>query len=223
MIKLFNISKTYPGKIHALSNINLHVAKGEFIFIAGPSGAGKSTLLKLFFAEEFAEEGQIIVNGINLLKVKRKMIPYHRRSIGIIFQDFKLLNSKTVFENVAFSLIVTGVKKKSEINKRTYEAIKLVGLSDKRDAYPLKLSGGEQQRIAIARAVVNEPPLIIADEPTGNLDPELSVDILDIFRRLNEKGSTIVFATHNRALIKSTNFRRVIISKGRLLSEEDFT
>lgn len=219
MIKLYNVTKTYPGKVNALESVNLHIQKGEFVFLAGPSGAGKSTLLKLLFAGEIADHGQIIVNGINLRKIKRKMIPFHRRSIGIIFQDFKLLNSKTVFDNIAFSLVVTGLTKKNEIKKRVYGAMKLVGLLDKKDAFPLKLSGGEQQRIAIARAVVNEPTLIVADEPTGNLDPELSMEILDIFKKLNEKGSTIIFATHNRNLIKSTNFRRVIISRGKLIGD----
>ena len=219
MIKLYNVTKTYPGQINALESVNLHIHKGEFVFLAGPSGAGKSTLLKLLFAGEIADHGQIIVNGINLRKIKRTMIPFHRRSIGIIFQDFKLLNTKTVFENIAFSLIVTGLTKKSDIKKRVYGAMKLVGLLDKKDSFPLMLSGGEQQRIAIARAVVNEPTLIIADEPTGNLDPELSMEILNIFRKLNDKGSTIVFATHNRSLIKATNFRRVIISRGKLIGD----
>jgi cell division transport system ATP-binding protein len=199
MIKLFHLYKVYPNNFTALSDITLEINKGDFSFITGPSGAGKTTILKLICAMEKATKGEIIVKGINLNKIKHSKIPYLRRSIGFVFQDFKLLSYKTAFENVAFALEVIGLSTR-EIRKRVSNALQMVGLEDKQNSYPLGMSGGEQQRIAIARAIVNDPLILLADEPTGNLDTYITSEIINIFKNINVRGTTIVFATHNREL-----------------------
>jgi len=199
MIKIYHLFKVYPNKCTALSDVSMEIEKGDFAFINGPSGAGKTTLLKIIAGIERATQGDIIVKGMNLNKIRRSKIPYLRRSIGFVFQDFKLLPYKTAFENVSFALEVIGARKR-EIAKRTTHALRLVGLEEKQASYPLSMSGGEQQRVAIARAIINDPPILLADEPTGNLDAYNSSDIINIFKNINARGTTVLFATHNREL-----------------------
>lgn len=202
MIELYHIYKQYQPPIWALSDITFQVKKGEFVFITGPSGAGKTTLLKIIFRELFPTKGQIIVNGRNTLIMPNHKIYYLRRIVGFVFQDFRLLPQKTVFDNVALPLIVTGNPIKL-IKKKVFNALKIVGLHHKMKAYPPSLSGGEQQRVAIARAIVNDPLVLLADEPTGNLDPDLSFEIMDFFREFSRQGTTVIVATHDRELKKS--------------------
>jgi len=216
MIQTYHLYKTYPGGNAALSDINTKVERGEFIFLTGPSGAGKSTLLKLLFCQEKPSHGEILVDGINVSKIQGKRIPMLRRRIGMIFQDFKLLNHRTVYENIAFALEILGYNKK-EIKRRAWQALRLVGLHEKLDAFPLRISGGEQQRVAIARALVKDPPLILADEPTGNLDPDLTADIINMLILLNTKGTTIVVATHDTDLVQRYRKRVVALSGGRVI------
>ena len=197
-------------------DINLKIEKGDFVFITGPSGAGKTTLLRLIYGDDRPDRGQILVHGINLLTIRKSKIPYLRRHLGIIFQDFKLLNKRTVYENVAFSLKVTGTPP-NELKKKTWNALKTVGLTKKQDFIPSRLSGGEQQRVAIARALVNQPPLIVADEPTGNLDRSISEEIMDIFREVNAAGTTVVIATHDRDVMQNNPARIVSLDRGRIL------
>ena len=218
MIRTYHLYKTYPGGSAALSDINIRVEKGEFVFVTGPSGAGKSTLLKLLFCQERPSQGQILVNGINVSKIKGGRIPMFRRHIGMIFQDFKLLNHITVFENIAFALEVLGYSEK-EIKRRAWQALRLVGLHEKMDVFPLRLSGGEQQRVAIARALGKDPPLILADEPTGNLDPDLTADIINILILLNTKGTTVVVATHDTDLIQRYRKRVISLLGGRVIQQ----
>jgi cell division transport system ATP-binding protein len=214
MIKIFHLSKVYPNKFTALSDITLEIEKGDFAFINGPSGAGKTTLLKVIAGMERVTQGEIIVKGINLNKIRRSKIPYLRRSVGFVFQDFKLLTYKTAFENVAFSLEVIGFSRR-EITKRTTHALQLVGLEEKQDSYPLGMSGGEQQRVSIARAIVNDPPILLADEPTGNLDAYISSEIMNIFKNINARGTTILFATHNRELAYRYSNKVFTLDRGR--------
>ena len=213
MIQMFNVHKVYPGNRKALADINLHIKKGEFTFITGPTGAGKTTLIKLIFRAEQASAGQIIVNGVNFAKLRASGIPALRRSIGVVFQDFKLLVSRTVYENVVFALEVTGTRPR-EIRRKAWQVLKLVGLQNRLDARPLELSGGEQQRIAIARAIVNDPILLLADEPTGNLDAQITRDIMELFKAVNQRGTTIVIASHNMLLAREYATRHIIIEKG---------
>jgi cell division transport system ATP-binding protein len=215
MIQTYHLYKTYPGGSTALSDITIRVEKGEFVFLTGPSGAGKSTLLKLLFCQEKPSDGEILVDGINVSKIPDRRIPMLRRRIGMIFQDFRLLNNRTVFENIAFALEILECNKK-EIKRRAWQALRLVGLHEKMDVYPLRISGGEQQRVAIARALVKDPPLILADEPTGNLDPELTADIINILMLLNTKGTTVVVATHDTDLIQRYRKKVIALSEGRL-------
>jgi cell division transport system ATP-binding protein len=214
MIKIFHLSKVYPNNFTALSDITLEIDKGDFAFINGQSGAGKTTLLKVIAGMERVTQGEIIVKGINLNKIRRSKIPYLRRSVGFVFQDFKLLTYKTAFENVAFSLEVIGFSKR-EITKRTTHALQLVGLEEKQDSYPLGMSGGEQQRVSIARAIVNDPPILLADEPTGNLDAYISSEIMNIFKNINARGTTILFATHNRELAYRYSNKVFTLDRGR--------
>jgi cell division transport system ATP-binding protein len=219
MIQMFNVHKVYPGNRTALADINLHIKKGEFTFITGPSGAGKTTLIKLIFCAEQATTGQIIVNGVNFAKLRSSAIPALRRSIGVVFQDFKLLVSRTAYANVVFALEVTGTRPR-EIRRKAWQVLKLVGLQNRLDARPLELSGGEQQRIAIARAIVNDPIILLADEPTGNLDAQITQDIMELFRAMNQRGTTIVIASHNIGLARQYATRHIIIEKGRIANPD---
>jgi cell division transport system ATP-binding protein len=216
VIQVFQVSKSFGASV-ALSDINLRIRKGEFVFITGPSGAGKTTLLRLIFGTDAPSHGQIIINGINLSRISRSKLDLLRRRIGFVFQDFKLLNSKTVSQNVSLALEVMG-ERRSVIRKKTHQALKAVGLSTKEQAYPLQLSGGEQQRVAIARSILNDPLILLADEPTGNLDPDITREIMVLFRSVNMRGTTVVIATHNRELLRDTDQRIVVLNRGRIVS-----
>jgi len=220
MIQIFNLYKVYPDNHPALTDINLHIKKGDFVFATGPSGAGKTTLIKLIFCAERATRGQIIVNGINLAKIKKSGISCLRRNIGVVFQDFKLLNNRTAYENVVFALEVTGARRK-EIKRKAWQVLKLVGLQNRLDAKPLGLSGGEQQRIAIARAIVNNPTILLADEPTGNLDSEITQDIMELFKNINERGTTVIIATHNKDLAHQYSDKHILLDKSRIVNPEE--
>ena len=218
MIEFYHVSKQYVKNQYALNDINLTIEKGEFIFLTGASGAGKSTLLKLAFKEELPSKGQILIDSFNINLIPEKKLFKLRRSIGIVFQDFKLLTRRTIYENIAIPLVIRG-ERKSVIDKRVHSALSLVGLTHRRNYIPEHVSGGEQQRVAIARAIVGNPKIIIADEPTGNLDTELSVEILKIFERINTNGITIIIATHDKNLIKMFPKRVIRLEKGRLISD----
>ena len=218
MITFDHVSLNYDARHTALSNINIHIDKGEFIFIVGPSGAGKSTFVKILTHELVPETGSVIVNNIKINKLKPRKVPYYRRSLGIVFQDFRLLSEKTVFENIAFVLRVTGAKSK-DIKERVNKVLDLVGLRGKEKELPSKLSGGEQQRVAIARALVNQPTLLIADEPTGNLDPKTSEEIMKLFTEINHMGTTIIMVTHNKDLVNAMHKRVVNIEEGHIVND----
>ena len=214
MIQVFDVVKMYDGTNPVLDSFSMEINKGEFVFLTGSSGAGKTTILKILFGQERFEKGQVLVHGINIGNLTHKNLYTLRRFMGVVFQDYKLLPNKTVFENVAFAQEVIGRDRKT-IQLKTWEALKSVGLTPKKDTYPACLSGGEQQRIAIARAMVNEPSIILADEPTGNLDPDISIEILKLFEELNKKGTTIVFATHSQEIIKRGEHRIINLSQGK--------
>ena len=220
MIDFNNVSKVYKSTdAKALDNVNLHIDKGEFVFIVGSSGAGKSTFLKMIMREEVPTAGDIIFDGQSLNKLKKRKVPYYRRRLGIVFQDFRLIPGKTVYENVAFAMHVIGASQK-DISRRVAYALSLVGLSAKAKSYPNQISGGEQQRVALARALVNDAEVIIADEPTGNIDPEMSKDIVDLLEQINlNKGTTIIMVTHEVDLISSYNKRIVTIKNGHIISD----
>lgn len=219
MIQFTNVSKIYSNGARALVDINLKIENGEFIFLVGPSGAGKSTLIRLLYREETPTRGQVIIDGKNLLRMKDSDVPHLRRNIGVIFQDFRLLPSKTVFENVAFAQEVIGVEK-NEVRKRTREVLDLVGLAAKEKVFPNELSGGEQQRVSVARAIVNRPALLVADEPTGNLDPDTSWEIMDLLYNINKRGTTVVMATHARDIVDQMQKRVVAIEDGRIVRDD---
>ena len=219
LIHMKNVSKRYDNGSIALSNINIDINKGEFVFIVGPSGAGKSTFIKMIFREVLPTEGELIVNGRNTLAMSTADVPYLRRGLGIIFQDYRLLPEKTVYENVAFAMQVIEAPRR-EMQKRVNSVLDLVGLNDKLKSFPGQLSGGEQQRVAIARAIVNNPMIVIADEPTGNLDPETSWDIMRIFERINKSGTTIVMATHDKTIVDTMKKRVIAIENGRIIRDE---
>ena len=219
MIHFYHVTKRFDRYSTALQDVTFHIEKGEFVFLTGPSGAGKSTLLKLILRQMRPSEGQIIVNGRNLGAMKRSQLPYFRREIGMVFQDFKLIERMTVFENLSFILTVLNVPAK-EHKKRTYQALRAVGLHHKLTAYPPQLSGGEQQRVAIARAMINDPLVLIADEPTGNLDPDLANDILQIFADANLRGSTVLLASHDRDLIARSSRRIIALDHGCIVEEK---
>lgn len=221
MIQMFNVYKVYPNNHPALTDISLHIKKGDFVFVTGPSGAGKTTLIKLIFCAERSTRGQIIVKGINLAKTKESSIAYLRRKIGVVFQDFKLLNNRTVYENVVFALEVIGTRRK-EIKRKAWQVLKLVGLQNRLDATPLGLSGGEQQRIAIARAIVNIPTILLADEPTGNLDSEITQDIMELFKSINDRGTTVVIATHDKNLASQYSNKHIILDKGSRIDAKEW-
>ena len=216
MIQVFNLIKTYGGAAPALADISFSVKDGEFVFLTGPSGAGKTTLFKILFGGEKYDRGQVLVNGVNVGKLSEENLFFLRRDIGVVFQDYKLLPKKTVFENISFAQEVIGVPSKT-IRTRTWEVLKSVGLTPKKDAYPLQLSGGEQQRVAIARALVNNPKIILADEPTGNLDPEISLKILNLFEKINQEGKTVIFATHSLEMLRAQNHRLLTLNRGKII------
>lgn len=220
MINLYNVSKVYPNGVKGLNDVTLHIRKGEFVFLVGPSGAGKSTLTKLLVREEVATRGQVIFNGRNITRLKGREVPHLRRKIGMIFQDFRLLPQKTVFENVAFALEVIGAARK-DIKERVPAVLKLVGLEEKTSVLPAQLSGGEQQRVSIARAIINNPALIIADEPTGNLDPDTSWDIMKLFKDINQRGTTILMATHAWDIVDSMKQRVIALAAGQVVRDEE--
>ncbi|HAA90163.1 MAG TPA: cell division ATP-binding protein FtsE [Peptococcaceae bacterium] len=219
MIQFFNVSKHYPNGVKALQGITLQIQRGEFVFIVGPSGAGKSTLLKLIFREELPTKGQIYVCGRSLVRMKRREVPYLRRQIGMVFQDFRLLPDRTVYENVAFAMKVVGAGR-AEIKRRVPEVLEIVGLTDRMRMYPHQLSGGEQQRVAIARALVNRPSVIIADEPTGNLDLDTSWEIINYLQEINRQGTTMIIATHAREIVDSLRQRVIALDRGRIVRDE---
>ena len=216
MIEAHHLSKAYGRGVYALRDLSLRVDKGEFIFLTGPSGAGKSTLLRLLLRQEVPSEGELVVGGRNLASLTPRQVQAYRRSLGFVFQDFKLLQLKTVLENVAFVPRVLGMPLAQQ-QRRTFQVLKWVGLQHRMGAYPLELSGGEQQRIAIARALVNDPAIILADEPTGNLDPDLSLEIMNLFREINARGTTVVVATHDRELIRRVGRKAVTLDHGQIV------
>ena len=218
VIEFTNVSKVYENGTRALSNVSLSVDKGEFVFVVGPSGAGKSTFIKLILREETPTKGIVKVNGYNLNKIKKRQIPQFRRSLGVVFQDFRLIPQMTVYDNVAFALRVTNVASRS-IRQRVPYVLGLVGLAAKARNYPDQLSGGEQQRVALARALVNNPPLLIADEPTGNIDPELSFAIVELPNAINRGGTTAVMVTHEHELVSRFNRRVITINHGNVVGD----
>ena len=220
MIRLENVSKTYQTGVPALNDISLNIEAGEFVFITGPSGSGKSTLIKLMLHEFDPTQGKIIVNGKNLQGVKRRMVPLYRRNIGCVFQDFRLLPDRNVYENVAFAMKVTEASTR-EIKKRVPQVLSMVGLAAKYRSLPKHLSGGEQQRVAIARALVNNPKIILADEPTGNLDNNNAWEIMDLLKQINDNGTTVIVVTHNMEIIERMKKRVMTIEKGALVSDVD--
>lgn len=214
-----DVWKTYQDGSHALRGISVQIDKDEFVYLVGPSGAGKSTFMKLIYREEVPTKGQIFVSGFNIGKLKQRKIPYVRRNIGVVFQDFRLLPKLTAYENVAFAMEVIEAPKKV-IKRRVPEVLELVGLKHKMNSLPAQLSGGEQQRVAIARAIVNNPSVIVADEPTGNLDPETSWDIMKLLEEINFRGTTIVMATHNKDIVNSMRKRVIAIEQGLIVRDE---
>ncbi|MEZ9199814.1 cell division ATP-binding protein FtsE [Shewanella sp. 10N.286.54.B9] len=220
MIRFEQVSKVYPGGQKALSDVSFHLKRGEMAFLTGHSGAGKSTLLKLITVIERANGGKVAINGHDIAKIRRAQVPYLRRDIGMIFQNHHLLMEKTVFDNVALPLIIEGFSH-GEIRKRVAGALDMVGLFGKERHKPIMLSGGEQQRVGIARAIVNKPPLLLADEPTGNLDPKLSMDILRLFETFNDSGTTVLIATHDLGLIARMKYRTLTLKQGRVLGAQE--
>ncbi len=218
MIDFENVSKTYPNGTHALHNVSLHIDKGEFVFIVGASGAGKSTFLKLIMREEIPTSGEITINGNKLSRLKKRDVPYLRRHMGIVFQDFRLIDKMNVFDNVAFAMRAVG-ESTATVKKRVPYVLDLVGLKEKMKDKPSELSGGEQQRVSLARALVNNPEIIVADEPTGNIDPELSHEIIELLTRINSMGTTVLVVTHEHELVREFNQRVISIDKGRVVGD----
>mgnify|MGYP003424168205 FL=1 len=219
MIQMSNVIKKYPNGVVATNGISVNIKQGEFVYVVGPSGAGKSTFIKLMYREEKPTSGEVIVAGINLTTLKNSRVPYLRRQLGVVFQDFKLLPRLTVYENVAFALEVIE-EQPNVIRKRVMEVLELVGLKHKVRMLPSELSGGEQQRVSIARSIVNRPKVLIADEPTGNLDPDTSWEIMNIFEEINRQGTTILMATHNREIVNTIRKRVIAIEGGMIVRDE---
>lgn len=220
MIALDQVTKTYPGDVKALKGISLQIKKGEFVFVVGQSGSGKTTLFKLLLKEMEPTSGTIYINNKNLGRLRRRRVPKLRRGIGVVFQDFRLLKDRNVYENIAFAQQVVGAPNRL-IKKNVMAMLKLVGLPDKAKSYPNELSGGEQQRVALARALVNNPPLLLADEPTGNLDPKNSWEIMKLLEQINENGTTVLVVTHNREIVNAMQKRVVTMKKGIIVSDEE--
>ncbi len=220
MIELFHVTKNYPGGQIGLRDVTLRIENGQLVFLTGASGAGKTTFLKLIYCEEAPSEGNILVNGRNVSSLPRSKIPYLRRTIGTVFQSFRLIPRKTVFENVSYLPRILGLDGKRQ-KKLAYETLRRVGLAHRMNAFPMQLSGGEQQRVAVARALINQPEILLADEPTGNLDPELSEEILRLFLNINLQGTTVVFATHDRDLIARVGRRVLTLDGGRLIDDRE--
>lgn len=218
MIQFHDVSKVYSNGVHALTKINLQISKGEFVLVIGESGAGKSTLNKLITREEKATSGEIMVNGYKLSALKEKKIHLLRRTIGMVFQEFRLFSKMTVYENVSFAQETIGTPM-NQIHDNVYRALNLVGLAEKADSFPKELSGGEQQRVAIARAIVNRPKIIVADEPTGNLDSRTAWEIMHVFERINQQGTTVIMATHNKEFIERTPTRVILIDHGSIIRD----
>jgi cell division transport system ATP-binding protein len=219
VIRLQNVFKEYGGR-PALTNVNLHIALGEFAFLVGPSGAGKSTLMRLLYREEIPTRGSVLIGGANLSRLSGSQIPQLRRRLGIIFQDYKLLPRQTVFNNVAYILRALGVDEKS-VDRRVNSALNIVNLESKGDAYPDELSGGEQQRVGIARAIVNGPPVLLADEPTGNLDPATSLEIVQLLERISQRGTTVLISTHDVPIVNAMRKRVITLKQGEIASDVD--
>lgn len=219
MIELTNVSKTFASGIDALHNITLNIGKEEFVFLVGSSGAGKTTLLKLLYREDVPTSGKVVVDRVNVADLDPSQVPFLRRNIGIVFQDFKLLPRRTVYENVAFALRVTGAPR-STIRRKAMQALELVGILRRVNSFPDELSGGEKQRVCIARAIVNNPPILLADEPTGNLDPTTSWDILQLLDKINKRNTTVLIATHNKHIVDEMKKRVVELENGRLVRDQ---
>jgi len=219
MLKFENVSKIYPGDFAALEDINLEIKQGEFVSLVGHSGAGKSTLLKLIYAEEHPTTGTVYFNNRPIDSIKQRLMPYYRRNIGTVFQDFKLLPQKTAYENVAYALEVAG-EPIEEINERVPEILDLVGMGNKMEKYPRQLSGGEQQKVCMARALVHQPKVIICDEPTGNLDPVSTWEIVQLLLKINSLGTTIILASHNKDIIDKINKRVIVLDRGRVVGDQ---
>lgn len=220
MIQFYNVSKVYDNGVKAVSDLTLHIKKGEFVFLVGPSGAGKSTMIKLMFREELPTRGQVMFNGKNTNRMKLREVPHMRRKIGMVFQDFRLLPQKTAVENVAFALEIIGTSRK-EIKRVVPQVLEQVGLKDKGKLLPSQMSGGEQQRVCIARAIVNNPLMIIADEPTGNLDPDTSWEIMNLFQDINKRGTTILMATHDSEIVNTLKKRVIALTGGTIVRDEE--
>ena len=218
MIEFINVSKVY-GETVALLDVNCYIDASELVFLVGPSGAGKSTFTRLIYREEVPTRGAVVVDGVNVARMRRREVPFLRRKIGVVFQDFKLLPDKTVFENVAFAMLVTGASRR-EISRRVPEVLEMVGLADKHKAYPHQLSGGEQQRAAVARAIVNEPRILLADEPTGNLDPDTAWGIMELLLEINRLGTTMVIATHAQQIVDALGRRVIALRDGQIVRDQ---
>ncbi|MBR0518876.1 cell division ATP-binding protein FtsE [bacterium] len=220
MIEFHSICFTYPNGVQALKDVDLYVEKGEFVFLVGSTGSGKSSILKMIYREIIPTSGDIYVNDRDITDMKRSQVPEFRRTLGVVFQDFKLIPYKTVYENIAYALEVTGVKSK-EIKPKVEKALELVNLADKAKRFPHEISGGEQQRTSIARAIVGDPIILVADEPTGNLDPESSWDIMELLDKINKNGTTIIMATHNRDIVDVMKKRVIFVDNGKIASDEE--
>jgi cell division transport system ATP-binding protein len=218
MIHFYRVSKHYPGGQRALDEVSFEIERGEFVFLTGPSGAGKTTLLRLIFRQEVPTAGQILVNGRNVASLPRRKIPFLRRTMGVVFQDFRLIPRKTVFENVSYLPRVLGLDRQRQ-KRLAYDTLRRVGLAHRMKAFPLELSGGEQQRVAIARALVNQPEILVADEPTGNLDPEMAREIFELFLEINRRGTTVLIATHDARVLERLDKRVLALRGGRLQAE----
>jgi cell division transport system ATP-binding protein len=219
LIQFFHVSKRYPSGQLGLEDVSFDVARGQFVFLTGPSGAGKTTLLKLIFREEVPSHGQIVVNGRNVSSLPRRKIPFLRRTIGVVFQDFRLIPRRTVFENISYLPRILGLARERQ-RRLAYETLRRVGLAHRMNAFPLELSGGEKQRVALARALINDPEILLADEPTGNLDPDLAREIYELLIEVNVRGTTVLVATHDRETIRRLRRRVLTLERGRLTGDE---